>query len=200
MTAGMIRKFFHTYGNNKSLPTQRFLLICVLGFAGFMRTDEMLNIKVVHVTFYGEYMTIYIPSSKTDQSGKGHLIHISAINSNCCPVTMTKMYIKLANLSSQDYLICKLASTKTGHNVHGSHKLSYSRTRAIFLEFTKPLFPRCNLGLHGLRAGGASMCATNNISDRLISKHGRWISDKARDGYIRPTLSEKLMVTKKLGL
>ena len=68
------------------------------------------------------------------------------------------------------------------------------------MELSKPLFSKQNLGLHGLRAGGASTCATNKVSDRMISKHGRWISEKARDGYIRPTLEEQLEVTKSLGL
>ena len=200
MTASMIRKLFYAYGNDNDLSKQRFLLICILGFTGFMRTDELLNIKVEHITFYDTYMTVFVPISKTDQLREGNLVHISKINSICCPVALVKKYLKSAKLKRSDYLICKLVSTKKGHNVVGAHKLSYSRTRAVFLELTKPLFPGCNLGLHGLRAGGATMSATNNTNDRMISKHGRWKCDRARDGYIRPSVDEKLQVTKNLGL
>ena len=200
MTATMIRKLYFEYGSDKNLLNQRFLIICILGFAGFMRTNEMLALKVEHIKFYATYMSIFLPSCKTDQLREGNTIVISKINSLCCPVSMVKGYIKLAELRPGDYLICKLVATKKGHKVIGSHSLSYSRTRAIFLKFTEPIFPGHNLGLHGLRAGGASTSSSNNVHDRLISKHGRWRSDKARDGYIRPTLQEKLFVTKNLGL
>ena len=200
MTACMIKKLFSIYGNDHNLITQRFLLLCILGFSGFMRTDELLSIQVEQIKFHDKHMTINIPHSKTDQGGKGNLIYISAIASRCCPVMLTKKYIEQLNLRRSDYLICKLVATKKGQKAVGEHKMSYSRIRSIFLQYTQPIFKGKNLGLHGLRAGGASMCASNNVNDRLISKHGRWVSDKARDGYIRPSLSEKLYVTKKLGL
>ena len=37
-----------------------------------------------------------------------------------------------------------------------------------------------NFGVHSLRSGGASAAANNGILDRLISKQGRWSSEKAR--------------------
>ena len=200
MTSKMIQKIFEHYGKDPSLKVKRFLLVCILGFAGFFRTDEMLGIKVSHISFHESHMAVFLPHSKTDQEGEGHTVCISVICSPCCPVFLVKEYIKIGGLSSADYLICKLVATKKGHKTVGSHPLSYSRTRKIFLELTKPLFPKQNLGLHGLRAGGASTCATNKVSDRMISKHGRWISEKARDRYIRPTLEEQLEVTKNLGL
>ena len=160
----------------------------------------MLNIKVSHIEFHTSHMSIFLPHSKTDQEGCGHSVLISALHSPCCPVSLVKRYIGITGLSPSDYLICKLVATKKGHNVVGSHHLSYSSTRKVFLELASPLFPSHNLGLHGLRAGGASACASNKVSDRMISKHGRWISEKARDGYIHPTLKEHLEVTKSLGL
>ena len=116
------------------------------------------------------------------------------------PVSMVKGYIKLADLGPGDYLICKLVATKKGHKVIGSHSLSYSRTRAIFLKFTEPIFPGYNLGLHGLRAGGASTSSSNNVHDRLTSKHGRWKSGYCRDRYLKDDKKGRLSVTKGLGL
>ena len=114
MTASMIRKLFHQYGNDKNMLKQRFLIICILGFAGFIRTDEMLSLKVQHITFYPSYMSIFLPSSKTDQLNEGSSIVISKINSLCCPVSMVKEYIKLAKLVPSNYLICKLVATRKG--------------------------------------------------------------------------------------
>ncbi|XP_068236956.1 uncharacterized protein [Palaemon carinicauda] len=36
--------------------------------------------------------------------------------------------------------------------------------------------------------GGATSAANNGIKDRLSKRHGRWKSDKAKDGYIKDSL------------
>ena len=55
-------------------------------------------------------------------------------------------------------------------------------------------------GLHSLRSGGASAAANNGISDRLFKRHGRWKSEKAKDGYIKDNITELLSVSLNLGL
>ena len=57
-----------------------------------------------------------------------------------------------------------------------------------------------NFGLHSLRSGGASAAANNSISDRLISKQGRWSSEKARNGYIKDSVVKRLTVSNTLEL
>ena len=114
MTSKMIQKIFEHYGKDPSLKVKRFLLVCILGFAGFFRTDEMLGIKVSHISFHESHMAVFLPHSKTDQEGEGHTVCISVICSPCCPVFLVKEYIKIGGLSSADYLICKLVATKRG--------------------------------------------------------------------------------------
>ena len=55
-------------------------------------------------------------------------------------------------------------------------------------------------GLNSFRSGGASAAANNGISDRLISKQGRWSSEKARNDYIKDAVVKRLTVTNTLGL
>ena len=55
-------------------------------------------------------------------------------------------------------------------------------------------------GLHSFRSGGASEAASHGVSDRLISKHGRWSSDSARNGYIKDTKRRRLDVSLSRGL
>ena len=45
-----------------------------------------------------------------------------------------------------------------------------------------------NYGLHSLQSGGASLTAYNGVSDGHSKRHGRWKSDRARDGYIEDSL------------
>ena len=79
--------------------------------------------------------------------------------------------------------------------------LSYSRIREQFIEFFSSILPNINLfGLHGLRAGGASSAANGGIPDRLFKRHGRWKSKSAKDGYVKDSLSRRLVVSKTLGL
>ena len=127
-------------------------------------------------------MTITIPKSKTDQSREGNVGYIAELETKYCAVVTTAMFIH--RLGIQDnFLICKFVKTRNGHWAYGRYGLSYSRTRDVFLELAQPLFPDTSLGLHGLRAGDASLAAENNVSDRLISKLGRWSFERARDGY-----------------
>ena len=54
--------------------------------------------------------------------------------------------------------------------------------------------------LHSLRSGGASAAANNGINDRMFKRHGRWVSENAKDGYVKDNLSERLSVSLALGL
>lgn len=50
-------------------------------------------------------------------------------------------------------------------------------------------------GLHSLRSGGATAAAAAGIDDRLFKKHGRWKSDKAKDGYVKENINVGLFVS-----
>ena len=103
--------------------------------------------------------------------------------------------------NEEAFLIPRLFATKKGHIASTDKGISYTRTREIFMEFIKPVSKRnLNLGLHSCRSGGASAAAENEVSERLISKHGRWNTTKARDGYIKDSVSKRLKITKSLGL
>ena len=55
-------------------------------------------------------------------------------------------------------------------------------------------------GLHSLRSGGASAAVNAGVPDRMFKRHGRWRSKSAKDGYVKDSLEEHLMVSQKLGL
>ena len=79
--------------------------------------------------------------------------------------------------------------------------LSYSRARELMLGAVKTIgLPTKEFGLHSLRSGGASAAASGGVNDRLFKTHGRWKSEKAKDGYVKASLSDLLSVTRSLGL
>ncbi|XP_046567698.1 uncharacterized protein LOC124276085 [Haliotis rubra] len=51
-----------------------------------------------------------------------------------------------------------------------------------------------------LRSGGATAAANNGIPDRMFKRHGRWRSEKAKDGYVKDKLENRIKVSLSLGL
>ena len=79
--------------------------------------------------------------------------------------------------------------------------MSYSRAREIVLkEFETIGLPKNKFGLHSLGSGGATTAANAGILDRLFKKHGRWRSEKAKDGYIKHSIKSLLYVSSKLSI
>ena len=44
------------------------------------------------------------------------------------------------------------------------------------------------------------MAANMGIPDRLFKRHGRWKSDRVKDGYIKDDVASLLQVSKSLGV
>ncbi len=79
--------------------------------------------------------------------------------------------------------------------------LSYTTVRDIFRTALSEIGLNVTMyGLHSLRAGGATTCANAGVTDRLWKRHGRWKSDKAKDGYIQDNVRDLLSVSLRLGL
>ena len=183
----------------------RFLVIRFLGFAGFFRISELRSLQVKHITFHEKYMSILLEEAKTDQHRNGETIYIQELGHGRCPVSIVRKYMQMTELNArnENFLLSRLAKTKNGHRALGKYQLSYTRIRENFKE----MINGCIVGkeaerlcLHSLRAGGASAAADNGVSDRLISKHGRWSSATSRDTYIKDSKKVRLSVTGKLGL
>ena len=63
-----------------------------------------------------------------------------------------------------------------------------SRSKKLLLNSVVNLrFHNSSYGLPSLRSAGASAAANAGISDRLFKGHGRWKSDRAKDGYVSTT-------------
>ena len=79
--------------------------------------------------------------------------------------------------------------------------LSYTRMSELLKEKLQQLgFPVGEYSLHSLRSGGATTAGEAGIPDRVFKRHGRWKSDKAKDGYVQDSLEKHLTVLQSLGL
>lgn len=205
ITPDHLKLLARRYKSN-NLYKMRTLCMCLLGFAGFLRFSELANIKLSDLSFDNVCMRINIVKSKTDVYKEGHELCIARTHGDTCPVHTLEEYIKLLDVevSSSEYLFRSLTfckNTNTYKIRRDNRPLSYTRAREIVLDaFGEIGLDKSKFGLHSLRSGGATSAAAAGISDRLFKKHGRWRSEKAKDGYVRENINDKLSVTKNLGI
>lgn len=89
-----------------------------------------------------------------------------------------------------------MSCIKAGEKLRSNRGLSYIRLRELFK--LKLGYDSNEFGLHSLRAGGATVAANVGVEDRLFKRNGRWVSDKAKDGYVLDALEWRLLVSKSL--
>ena len=58
---------------------------------GFLRFSELSNLKRGDFILHNIHMSIFIEKSKTDTYRKRHWLHLPKLNSNLCPLDLTKI-------------------------------------------------------------------------------------------------------------
>ena len=204
ITPDLLDKMYKSLFNDGNVKNQRIICACLLAYAGFLRSSELLNIRRCDITIFGTYMSVFIQSSKTDQYRDGAWVVISRTGTQLCPVENLERYLLWADIKehSEVHIFSTLSACKNGsYKIRRCNKvLSYTSLRELFIEAFKPhVQDISSFSLHSLRSGGASASA-RGIPDRLFKRHGRWRSETAKDGYVKDDLSERLKVSQCLGL
>ena len=87
----IIRCIFDCHNKkDANLKNLRIAALCSLAFAEFLRYDKLCNIVPKHIKFHSDYITIFVPRSKTDVYREGNFVFISASGSKYCPVGVLK--------------------------------------------------------------------------------------------------------------
>ena len=205
LSSSDLKRAFQCLGGvEMNLTNSRFMMILVLPFMGFLRFSEVSNLKRRDFITHNTNMPIFIEKSETDIYRKEHWLHLAKLNSNLCPLDLTKRYFVLAGINDQcnKYIFRGIENTKNGQKLRKIDKpLNYTTVRGHVLELLAniSLDPK-KFGLHSLRSGGVSAAANLGVNDRLFKKHGRWKSDKVKDSYVHEDTESKLSVSRSLGL
>ena len=206
ITVAILQKNLCKYGMGSNSKDIRLCVLCLLSIAGFLRNDEAINIRECDLQFHPSFIRIFLVKSKTDQYREGSWVIIAETGSITCPVHMLRRYMSRADLqegsNSEDFLLRHVSFWKSfnGYKLH-IEGLSYTRCREIFKEALKGVGEKPEkFGLHSLRPEGASAAASSGVPDRLFKKHGRWMSDGVKDGYISESLNNQLSASLNLGL
>ena len=90
----------------------------------------------------------------------------------------------------------------SGYRLQGINKsITYTSVREDVLSALKKLELSIeDYVLHSMRPGECTMATHLGIKERFIKKHGRWKSDRVKDGYTHSTLNDLLLVSQILGL
>lgn len=201
-SAKIIKEIVDKFNFSINLLEIRAVLLCLLGFCGFMRISELLSLRIIDLSFTDSGVKIKINKSKTDQLREGNLIFISKTSTKYCPVAWLNKYILLANIGHEpnSFIFCRLVKIKDGHKAIATQPISYSTALENMRKHLPDHLDPKTYGTHSLRSGGASGAANNGVTDRMISKHGRWSLGESRDRYIKDDKEKRFSVSKLLGL
>ena len=187
-----------------NLKDLRTTLICAFLFMGFLRYSEVSNLRMSDIVIHDSYMAIFIEKSKTDIYRNVNWLYLAKLKSKLCPVTLLRRYMKLAKIDKprNGYIFRRSRKRDKSFRLREQDvHISYTTARENLLDALNKIgLSSKKLGLHSLRAGGATAAANLGVSDRLFQKHGRWKSERVKKGYVHENILALLQVTKNLGL
>jgi len=203
VTSAMLVEIVKDARESNTLSDLRLALACLLAYAGFLRFNELVNIRPCDISHQEDMIVIHLPQSKTDQLRKGDEVAIARTGNLTCPVAMLEAYMARNGLTWKDqrFLFRPISKSGKTEKLRESGNISYSCLRELFKRKLKELgYDHNKFGLHSLRAGGATAAANNGVPDRLFKRHGRWKSEKAKDGYVEDSVKHRLTVSQQIGL
>jgi hypothetical protein len=69
-----------------------------MNIQGFLRYNELCNIKAKHIKMYDHYVDIFVEKSKTDCYRKENYVIMSRLYSLQCPVKIVSSYLREAKI------------------------------------------------------------------------------------------------------
>ena len=133
ITPDMLEAMVRACGANPTLSDVRFLDVCLLGFAAFLRYEELTNLKCSDVLFFADHMEIKIHSNNTDQLRQGDRVYVACSAKVTCPVAMLKRYTDMSGLSSSSGILFHTLA-KGGKQLRPFAQLSHTHIRELLLD------------------------------------------------------------------
>ena len=203
VTPDMIFSICQEYASESaSLSDFRTAVICVIAYTGFLRFNELACLRCCHVKFCDDkYIELFIAKSKTDIYRNGNVVILAKTGHITCPFGLLNRYVMAAGIDlSSNLKFFRTLRSKALYTLRITG-ISYTRAREVVLDaFSQLGFPAKLFGLHSLRSGGATAAANAGVNDRLFKRHGRWRSDRAKDGYVKDNFEALLSVSQSLEL
>ncbi|VDI82350.1 Hypothetical predicted protein [Mytilus galloprovincialis] len=82
ITPEILTQLVNRFGSTENLLDKRIVTMCLIGYAGFLRFSEIVNIRACDIQFQSTHMSIFIEKSKTDKYRQGSCVIIAKSNNN----------------------------------------------------------------------------------------------------------------------
>ena len=183
LTSAELRKLVATCGGDMTGLRDRALLL--LGFAGALRRSELVAVEREHLRFTSEGLRLHLPTSKTDQEGRGAELGITrGRRRETCPVQALETWLT-ASACAFGPVFRKV--DRWGHIDH--RPLGADAVRAILRRRAGQAGLRVEAGErlspHGLRAGFVTEAYIAGARDEQVMAHTRHRDLKTMRGYVR---------------
>ena len=136
---------------------------------GFLRYSEVSNLRMSDIIIHDSYIEIFIEKSKTDIYRNGNWLYLAKLKSKLCPITLLRRYMKLAKIDKRSNSYIFRGLCKRGKSLCLKEKdvhISYTTSRENVLDALNKIgLNSKKVGLHSLRAGGATAAASLGVSD-----------------------------------
>lgn len=176
-TAKIIKQFCdHLPDNLKGLRDRAILQV---GFAGALRRSEIVALNVEDVEFHEEGFTVFIPKSKTDQSGEGSVIGIEFGEYPYCPVRTLQQWLHQSGIKSGAIF---RRMDKAGRIL--GRLTDKSIERIVKDAAKKAGFNKDDFAGHSLRRGFITTAKRNGMDEYDIMQHTRHQSISTMRRYI----------------
>lgn len=172
--------------------------LLLLGFASAMRRENLSQIRLEEINIVIQGLEIFIPSSKTDQRGRGHVVRLARGQvPTTCPVMSLKDWIDISGIEEGHIFRRVFKDGKLGDKAIDPKTVSRVIQGLIGkLEIKEGK----KYSAHSLRSGFASTAAQNGASIQSIKTQGNWKSDGSLMRYIRNREDWEVAASYKLGL
>ena len=176
--------------------------LCILSFSylGFLRYDDISQIKLCDVGLQGKIVKMNISQAKNDYEKKGQSVQFELSESM---FDIFSFYLAHANFSKQDWQSQEkflfFHVTKNGKKKF-EKSLQYDDMRYIVLCMCQKAGVNITrLGTHSLRIGATSHATRLGVPDKVIDAHGGWAEgSRARQGYQRVNWEDLSVISKVL--
>ena len=102
VTAEMLGKMVEDAKMSGSLSDLCLTTACLLVFPGFLKFDEVIQIRPCKQAVQEDYLVLHLLSNKTDQWWKGDEVYISRTGKPTGPVAMLEAYMHRTSTSCRD--------------------------------------------------------------------------------------------------
>ena len=204
MTLELLRKVLASLDPN--LRGLRDRAILLTGFAGGMRRSELASIRTENLWRHDHGITIFLPSSKTDQEGKGREVDLirgsqsnrTPISKLTCPVRSLELWLSAAEIKSGSVfrhvtVASVVCGGLSGHSIGSIIKCAFRRAGFKAAELER-------FSAHSLRAGFATEAYRNGAKELDILRQTGHSSIEMLSRYLRSEQGQRIAAARKLRL